>query len=121
MNGKSIFIRFGDFFVAMVKGFTWKNWQVHKGIGSAKIWATLDKGTFQKVQSTFQLYGLNLTSRIDKSVREINRLSGNIGWKQDEKGQLIIAGDDLLIGFPIMSFGQYVKIFIFHFTRACAP
>lgn len=40
--------------------FKWNGWQVNQGLLSAKIWATWNQGEFQKIQSQFQAYGLNL-------------------------------------------------------------
>jgi uncharacterized protein (TIGR02099 family) len=82
-----------------MKGYSWKGWQVNDGIVSSKIWAMWDHGTWQRIQTTFQSYGLNLYSATDKSTHKINRLSGNAGWKREGKNQ-IFAGDDLLIDLP---------------------
>lgn len=82
-----------------MKGFTWEDWQLNKGIGSAKIWATWKEGAFKKIQGTFQIYGLDLFSLTTKSSHQINRLSGNLGWRQDPTGQ-IFAGDDILLDMP---------------------
>lgn len=81
------------------KGFSVKGWQVNQGVVSVKIWATWDNGTFQKIQGAFQSYGLALYSQTDKSLHNINRLSGNVGWRRQGKGQ-IIAGDDILVDLP---------------------
>lgn len=81
------------------KEFSWKGWQVNQGIISAKLWATWIHGSFHKIQSTFQAYDLNLYSASDKSAHIINRLSGNVGWKQENTSQ-VFAGNDILIDFP---------------------
>ena len=81
------------------KGYSWNNWQIMQGIGSAKIWATWNHGAFQKTQSTFQLYDLQLYSSTDKSTHTINRLSGNTGWKREGQNW-VFAGDDILIDLP---------------------
>lgn len=91
-----------------MKGFSWNGWQINQGIGSTKIWATWNHGVFKKIQSTFQLYGLDLYSATDKSNHKINRLSGNVGWKREGKKQ-IFAGEDILIDlsthlWPVTSF-----------------
>lgn len=75
------------------------NWAVQDGLLSAKIWGTWANNDWQQLQSTFQLYGLNVVYQPTQTTRIINRLSGNIGWKQ-ENGKDIIAGDDILIDLP---------------------
>lgn len=82
-----------------LNGQKWQGWQVKDGIVSAKIWARWNQGTFQKIQSTFESFGLKLNSEADKSDHVINRLSGNIGWKREGNSQ-IFAGDDLLVDLP---------------------
>ncbi|RDI42865.1 YhdP family protein [Aquicella lusitana] len=82
-----------------LSGYTWQNWQVQQGIGSAKIWATWNQGTLQKIQTTFQLYDLILYSLTDKSKHLIKRISGNVGWKRDGQDH-IFAGNDILIDLP---------------------
>lgn len=81
------------------KGFTLKGWQVKQGIVSAKIWANWQEGAFQKIQATFQSYGLQLYSNNNKTTHRINRMSGNIGWKQEGTSQ-IFAGDEILLDLP---------------------
>jgi uncharacterized protein (TIGR02099 family) len=83
-----------------LKGSVWQGWQIKDGLASAKIWATWQRGSWQRVQSTLRFYGVKLYSTVDKSVHTINRLSGNIGWKREGEKQ-IIAGDDILIDLPI--------------------
>lgn len=82
-----------------LKDYSWSHWQITKGIGSAKIWATWRDGKFTKVQSTFQVYGLNLYSETDKHTHKITRISGNAGLKR-EGNTYTIASDDLLIDLP---------------------
>ena len=82
-----------------VKGYSWNGWQINNGIVSAKIWATWKDGMLHRVQTTFQLYGLDLYSATDKSTHKINRLSGNAGWKHEGKNY-IFAGDDIFIDLP---------------------
>lgn len=81
------------------KNFTWYDWQINKGVGSAKIWASWNKGSFDRVQSEFRIYDLKLHSLFDKTIHTINRISGNIGWRREGNAQ-IIAADDLLIDLP---------------------
>ncbi len=82
-----------------VKDRSWSGWQINDGIVSAKIWANWRNGTFQQIQGSFQAYGLNLYSQMDKSTHIINRISGNLGWKRQDEGQ-VFAGDDILIDLP---------------------
>lgn len=82
-----------------LKDFSWNKWQITRGIASAKIWATWNDGKFTKIQSTFQLYGLDLYSETDKQTHTVNRLSGNVGLKR-EGDNYILAGDDLLLDLP---------------------
>lgn len=81
------------------KGMSLKNWQVKKGIVSAKLWADWSQGNFQKIQSTFQSYGLDLFSESSKITHHINRVSGNIGWRREGNLQTI-AGDEILVDLP---------------------
>lgn len=94
------------------KGLAWNGWEIRKGLLSAKIWATWSDGGFNRIQSSVRLLNLDLFSDMDKSVRKVNRLDGNIGWKREGKDQ-IIAGDDILIDWssrlwPVTSF--YLKL-----------
>ncbi|MBX3709802.1 MAG: TIGR02099 family protein [Gammaproteobacteria bacterium] len=81
------------------KGYVWKGWQADEGIVSAKIWADWGHGAFQQIQSSFQSYGLVLRSQTDKSIHQVNRFSGNVGWKRHGNHQ-VFAGDDVLIDLP---------------------
>lgn len=89
----------GFSFSQWMKEWKWKDWQINEGIASAKVWASWEKGVFERVQSTFQLFNLELFSLQDKTKHTINRVSGNIGWKQQGETQ-IIAGEDILIDLP---------------------
>lgn len=82
-----------------LKNQSWQGFQIQKGLGSVKLWAEWNKGSFEKIQSTLQLYGVELYSQNDKSTHTLNRFSGNIGWKKEGNRQ-IFAGDDLLIDLP---------------------
>jgi uncharacterized protein (TIGR02099 family) len=81
-----------------LKGVVWQAWRIDEGIGSAKIWATWEQASLQRVQSTFQLYDLQLFSQTDKSTHRINRLSGDVGWKKNGN-ELVVAADSVLINF----------------------
>lgn len=81
------------------KGYSWNGWQLNAGMANAKIWATWNEGQLQKIQSTFEAYGLDLFSITDKSSHKIGRLSGDIGWKREGENQ-IFAGDDIFIDLP---------------------
>lgn len=90
----------------------YKGWEIKKGMLSAKIWGTWRNNNFQQIQTTFQVLNLDLYSATDKTMKRINRLSGDIGWKREGDNQ-IIAGDDILIDgaehlWPVTSF--YLKI-----------
>lgn len=82
-----------------MKDKTWADWKITSGTGSAKIWAIWNQGAFRKIQSTFQLYNVDLYSNTDKSVHKVNRISGNVGWKK-EGANYVFAGDDVLIDLP---------------------
>lgn len=81
------------------KDYTFDGWSIRNGVGSAKIWMTWHDGMIRKVQSSFQVYGVDLYSAVDKSIHKINRLSGNVGWKRNAEGQ-VIAGEDIFIDLP---------------------
>lgn len=81
------------------KDSSYQGWQVKGGMASAKIWAVWEHGSFQKIQSIVESYDLKLFSASDKRTHQINRLSGNFGWKQEGKNQ-VFAGDDILIDLP---------------------
>ncbi len=112
INGKIYFNVSGMSIAQWFEGLTWKGWQIKKGLVSAKIWATWRDGGIKRVQTSFQLLNLDLFSSTDQSIRRINRLSGDVGWKQEGHDQ-IIAGDDILVDWssklwPATSF--YLKL-----------
>lgn len=78
---------------------SWQGWMVKEGIASARVWLSSSEGKIKQVQSQLQLYGLKIKSTETNEECHLNRISGNIGWK-DEGEQLIIAGDDVLLNFP---------------------
>lgn len=82
-----------------LKDFSWQQWQVKQGLASAKVWAEWRNGTWQRIQTAFQTYQLNLFSQVDNSNHFFNRLSGNMGWKREGNNQ-VIAGDEILIDMP---------------------
>jgi uncharacterized protein (TIGR02099 family) len=92
----------GFSFSQWLSNYTWQGWQITRGLGSAKIWATWNHGRIKRVQSAFQLYDLALYSQTDKSTHVVTRLSGNVGWRrQGEKGETqTVAANDLLIDLP---------------------
>ncbi len=93
-------------------GLSYHDYEVKKGLLSAKIWAAWQQGAFRNIQSSLELLNLDLDSRVKKHVLSIKRLSGEFGWKKEGKGQ-VYAGDDILIDWesrlwPVTSF--YVKL-----------
>lgn len=82
-----------------LKGCGYEGWQINSGAVNAKVWANWHQGSFNRVQSEFEAFGLNLYSALDKSTHKINRLNGDVGWKR-EGNQIIIAGDDIFIDLP---------------------
>lgn len=78
---------------------TWNHLQIKEGLGSAKVWVEWDKGDFQKIQTQFQIYALELFSDITKKSKVITRLNGHVGWKRDKDKQ-IFSGEDILIDLP---------------------
>ena len=81
------------------KDVTWQGWQLNNGVASARIWATWHKNSFRKIQTTLQIYGLDLNSLTTKATHRITRISGNFGWRREGDTQ-IFAGDDILIDLP---------------------
>lgn len=77
----------------------WRGWEIKQGLASAKIWAKWQAGVFSRVQNLFQIYNVNLYSAKDKSIHKINRISGHLGWMQNDK-EVMYVGDDILIDFP---------------------
>ncbi|OGT44823.1 MAG: TIGR02099 family protein [Gammaproteobacteria bacterium RIFCSPHIGHO2_12_FULL_37_34] len=82
-----------------IKSYSWNGWQVNDGILSAKVWATWNSGIVERIQVNFQSYGVDLYSQTDKTIHQVNRLSGHIGWKREGDNQ-IVAGEDILIDLP---------------------
>ncbi len=76
-----------------------KNWRLDKGVVSAKIWGSWYNGGFHRLQTQFQAYNLVLHTVHDNQVHQFNRLSANLGWKQEGVLQ-VLAGDDILIDMP---------------------
>lgn len=82
-----------------IKNHSWEQLKVNQGLGSVKIWADWNHNQWQKVQSEFQLYELELQSLITKKSQTISRLNGSIGWKREGNQQRLV-GEDILIDFP---------------------
>lgn len=82
-----------------MEGYSWNNWEVRRGLASAKIWGTWEDGGLKKLQSLLQIYGLELYAQSDKKIHTINRLSGNVGIKH-EGADYVIAGEDIFIDLP---------------------
>lgn len=78
---------------------TWHDLKVKQGLASAKIWADWNRGAWQKVQTQFQIYELELFSKVTKKTQFITRLSGHVGWRI-EGDQQIIAGEDIFMDLP---------------------
>ena len=81
-------------------GSTWNGWQVKHGILSTKIWANWHLGKFRKIQTIVQAYGLSLYSELNKKNHYIDRISGHLGWRENQKTKAQeFAGNDILIDF----------------------
>lgn len=78
---------------------TWRNLRILEGLGSIKLWMVWDKNVFKKIQAAIQFYDLQGQSLVTKKNIIISRVSGNVGWRE-ENGFDVIAGDDLLIDLP---------------------
>jgi uncharacterized protein (TIGR02099 family) len=92
--------------------FVYKGWMIYDGLASAKIWGSWHDGGLQQIQTVFQFLDLELKSEDLKTTKNINRLSGDVGWRKDADSQ-VIAGDDILIDgesrlWPVTSF--YLKL-----------
>ncbi|MBA3661204.1 MAG: TIGR02099 family protein [Gammaproteobacteria bacterium] len=91
----------------------WQGFQIRSGVGSIKVWATLQMGTLTKLQTIAQLYHVKLYANRNKMLYPINRLSGNFGYeKQDNIYK--ISGDDVLIDlaqslWPVTSFNVVLE------------
>ncbi len=81
------------------KDISWNGWQINAGRANAKIWTIWTHGAFRKIQCSFESYGLDLYSAMDKSTHRINRFSGEVGWKREGQEQ-VLAGDNIFIDFP---------------------
>lgn len=78
---------------------SWQGFQVKNGLASIKLWARWQDSQWKKIQSTFQIYGLETYSQLTKQITRIDRISGKAGWKQQGQTQLF-AGDEIFIDFP---------------------
>jgi uncharacterized protein (TIGR02099 family) len=78
---------------------SWANVQVKNGLASIKVWASWDNDQWQKFQSQFQIYGLELYSDLQRRSQTLDRISGNVGWKREGNTQTIY-GDQVYIDFP---------------------
>lgn len=112
INGKIYLNLTGMSLAQWFQGLAWKGWEIKNGLVGAKIWASWRDGGFQRIQTTFKLLDVDLYSETDKSTRRINRFSGEVGWKNEGKDQ-VIAGDDILVDWssrlwPVTSF--YIKL-----------
>ena len=81
------------------KGLTWQGWQLKDGYLSAKIWGVWNNGEWQRVQTLFTVYDASLFAQASQKSFQLNRISGDLGWKQ-VGNQQIIAGDDILLDLP---------------------
>ncbi|MDR3492338.1 MAG: YhdP family protein [Gammaproteobacteria bacterium] len=91
-----------------VRGLTLTQWfsdiekagfKIKNGLISSKIWIDFDNGEMQKIQSRFQVYGLELYSVDKKRTEEFSRISANVGWKRNGNVHTI-AADQVFIDFP---------------------
>lgn len=82
-----------------IKNQSWDNLRINQGLGSAKVWADWDHNQWEKVQTEFQLYELELQSLLTKKSQVISRLNGEVGWKREGDKQ-VFYGEDILIDFP---------------------
>ncbi len=78
---------------------SWENVQVKSGLASIKVWGSWNHDQWQKFQSQFQIYGLELYSDLQSRSQTLDRISGSVGWKRDGNTQTI-SGEDLYIDFP---------------------
>lgn len=78
---------------------TWHHLQVKQGLGSIKLWFDWQDNQWKKIQSEFQFYQLELFSLTTNKTQIISRISGNVGWKEDDHTKEI-AGNDILIDLP---------------------
>jgi uncharacterized protein (TIGR02099 family) len=94
------------------KDKVWQGLMVKRGLVSAKIWMNWRNGGFQQIQTSVQLYDVDVVSQDKKFKHHVTRLSGDFGWKKEGNSQ-IFAGDDILIDesaqlWPVTNF--YLKL-----------
>lgn len=104
------------------KDLVWHDLEIKNGIASAQCWATWRQGEFKSIQSTFEVYNLDMLAN-KKKLQHIERLSADVGWKKEGKDH-IIAGDDILIDvgdhlWPVTSF--YIKMTADETTQSLMP
>jgi uncharacterized protein (TIGR02099 family) len=78
---------------------SWSGVQVKKGLASIKVWASWENNEWNKIQTTFQIYSLELYSDVQQRAELIERMSGNVGWRREGDTQ-IISGAQVFIDFP---------------------
>jgi uncharacterized protein (TIGR02099 family) len=78
---------------------SWENVQVKSGLASIKVWGSWNQDQWQKIQSQFQIYGLELYSDLQSRSQSLDRISGSVGWKREGNTQTI-SGEELYIDFP---------------------
>ncbi len=97
----------GHFYVYL-EGFSLPQWlskytvqglQIKSGLASVKIWASWQNKQWDKIQSSFEAFGVELNSAQRKQSQMIDRISANIGWKREGNSQ-IFGGDQIYIDLP---------------------
>ncbi len=78
---------------------TWGGYKITQGIASTKVWVRWENNRIQKVQSEFNVYGLELYSIAQNRIEEVNRMSGVVGWRREDKSQFFV-GEQILIDLP---------------------
>lgn len=91
-----------------LKQFSWQNWGVKEGIGSADVSLRWAKNQLAIVDSQFHLYNLVLHSPKTAILQGIPRLSGHVIWRRSGADQ-VITGDHVLVNltnhlWPAMTF-----------------
>lgn len=79
---------------------SWGGMQIKEGIISTKIWAEWQDNGWQKINSSFQAYELQLMSQAKKELQTIDRISGKLEWERGKDDVQIIKGNDIFIDFP---------------------